>query len=54
MREDDLTMGENACVTRCLHKYFRYLNYSNTLYTYLLTGDDGQDHGEDEGDFAEA
>ena len=43
MREDDLTMAEHGCVTRCLGKYFRYLNYANTLYTYLLTGDGGEE-----------
>ena len=47
IREDDLTMAEHGCVTRCLGKYFRYLNYANTLYTYLLTGD-GSEESEEE------
>jgi hypothetical protein len=40
LREDDLSLSEHGCVTRCLGKYFRYLNYANTLYTYLLTGEE--------------
>ena len=32
---DDLSRRENQCLQNCFHKYYRYLAYSNTLYTYL-------------------
>ena len=34
-KEDDLTRTETKCLNNCFHKYYRYLAYSNTLYTYL-------------------
>jgi len=33
--EDDLTRTETTCVANCYHKYYRYLAYANTLYTFL-------------------
>merc|ERR1711957_539037 len=36
--DDDLTLTESRCVTKCLHKYYRYLSYSNSLYTFLTVG----------------
>ena len=32
---DDLSRRENQCLQSCFHKYYRYLAYSNSLYTYL-------------------
>ena len=32
---DDLSRRENQCLQSCYHKYYRYLAYSNSLYTYL-------------------
>jgi hypothetical protein len=34
---DDLTRVETDCFKNCFHKYYRYLTYSNALYTYLTT-----------------
>ena len=34
---DDLTRVETDCFKNCFHKYYRYLAYSNSLYTYLTT-----------------
>lgn len=39
MREDDLTRNEINCLVNCYNKYYRYLAFSNTLYTYLIGGD---------------
>lgn len=36
-REDDFTRGETDCFTNCFHKHYRYLAYSNTLYSYLTS-----------------
>ena len=33
--EDDLTRTEKRCMHTCFHKYYRYLAYSNSLYSYL-------------------
>ena len=33
---DDLSRKENQCLQSCFHKYYRYLAYSNSLYTYLI------------------
>ena len=38
-REDDLTRGEMACLVNCYNKSYRYLAYSSTLFTYLVSGD---------------
>ena len=35
--KDDLTRAETDCLTNCYHKYYRYMTYSNTLYTYLTS-----------------
>lgn len=35
--KDDLTRSETQCLTQCFHKYYRYLAYSNSLYTYLTS-----------------
>ena len=35
-REDDLSKNETSCLQDCFHKYYRYLAYSNTLYTYMV------------------
>ena len=37
--KDDLTRSETECLTNCFHKFYRYLTYSNTLYTYLTSAD---------------
>merc|ERR1712151_1119678 len=34
-KEDDLTRTENRCMHNCFHKYYRYLTYSNSLFTYM-------------------
>ena len=34
-RDDDLTRAENKCLTMCYHKSYRYMSYTNTLYSYL-------------------
>ena len=41
-REDDLTRGEMSCMVNCFGKSYRYLAFSNTLYTYLVSGSPGQ------------
>jgi hypothetical protein len=35
-KEDDLNRNEMTCLVNCYNKYYRYLAYSNSLYTYLL------------------
>merc|ERR1712060_144232 len=37
---DELVRGETTCMTQCFHKYYRYLAYSNTLFTYLVANED--------------
>ena len=39
-KEDDLTRTENRCMHNCFHKYYRYLAYSNTLYSYMTADGD--------------
>ena len=36
MRDDELDTNEHLCVVSCLNKYYRYLAYANTLYSFLL------------------
>ena len=38
-REDDLTRGEMNCLVNCYNKSYRFLAYSSTLFTYLVSGD---------------
>ncbi|CDW75330.1 UNKNOWN [Stylonychia lemnae] len=38
-REDDLTRSETVCLMNCYNKYYRYLAYSNTLYSYIINTD---------------
>ena len=38
--DDDLSRSENKCLSNCFHKYYRYLSYSNTLYSYLVADED--------------
>ena len=40
-REDTIAPLESQCLQSCFHKYYRYLAYSNTLYTYLIN-DEGK------------
>lgn len=51
-REDTLSPDENTCLQNCFHKYYRYLAYSNSLYSYLISeggsADDYVDFGDDE------
>lgn len=42
-REDDLSRSETECHTNCFHKHYRYLAYSNTLYSYL-TSEQADEH----------
>ena len=42
-REDDLTRSETRCLHNCFHKYYRFLAYSNTLYTYLVADGEMRD-----------
>ena len=39
-KDDDLSRSENKCLTSCFHKYYRYLAYSNTLYTFLVADEE--------------
>ena len=62
-KEDDLTRTETRCLHNCFHKYYRYLAYSNGLYSYLTADNDVkegideemmlQNMGEDEAQAAE-
>ena len=36
-REDDLSRSETNCFQNCFHKTYRYLAYSNTFYSYLVS-----------------
>lgn len=38
-REDDLTRTEMNCLMNCYNKYYRYMAYSTTLYTYITNSD---------------
>eukprot|EP00347_Sterkiella_histriomuscorum_P003028 403365869 len=38
-REDDLTRQEMNCMVGCFNKYYRFMGYSNTVYTYLTNPD---------------
>ena len=37
---DELARGETKCMTQCFHKYYRYMAYANTLYTYLTADEE--------------
>ena len=43
-REDDLTRSEMTCLVNCYSKYYRYFAYANTLYTYLVSGEQVDTH----------
>ena len=42
-REDDLSRSETKCLSQCFHKTYRFLAYSNALYSYLVA-DSEMDH----------
>ena len=42
-REDDLTKTETKCLMNCFNKYYRYLAYSTTLYSYT-TNENADDY----------
>ena len=42
-REDDITKNESVCLQNCMHKYYRYLAYGNTLYSFLVSTDGAVD-----------
>ena len=35
------------CIVNCFSKHYRFLAYSNALYTYLVKGQDVEDHIKD-------
>ena len=37
MRSDDLSRMESHCLVNCFHKHYRYLAYSNTLYSMMVS-----------------
>jgi hypothetical protein len=44
-RDDDISKSENVCLQNCFHKYYRYMAYSNTLYSFLIsTEKDTEEH----------
>ena len=36
-REDDLTRTEINCMINCYNKYYRYMGFANSVYTYLMS-----------------
>ena len=49
-REDDLTRSEMNCLLSCYNKTFRYLAFSNGVYTILRGGEEIENYfkGEEE------
>lgn len=43
-RDDDLNRTEMNCLINCYNKYYRYLAFSNTLYTFLVHGEKVDEH----------
>ena len=42
-RDDDLTRTEINCLIACYNKSYRYLAFSNALYTYMIGGKEVDD-----------
>jgi hypothetical protein len=38
-RDDDLTRNEMGCLINCYNKYYRYLAFANTMYTFMVYDD---------------
>ena len=49
-REDDLTRTEINCLVNCFNKTYRYLAYSNSVYTYLIGGKHVEEYMSGQGD----
>ena len=43
-REDDLTRSETTCLVNCYGKHYRFFAYANTLYSYIVSGEQVDGH----------